>query len=716
MVEMLGYAPQVSESSKLPQKGVAAVLRLAAEGATVPFVARYRKEATGGLDEGQIRHILEEAGRLENLGKRRAAIEKQVAKQGQLSQALAKRLGAAASLEELEDLYLPFKTKRRTRAQKARDRGLEPLAQALWQSPAEPARAVAQAFVNAAGEVPDVEAALQGARDLCAERLADTPEVRQRFRQAFLRHASVRVSKTKEHRERVTKFDHQVGEVPRLGGLASHRWLACCRGEAEGVLQLRFQFDAEPLLHAQARRLPRARHPSWAEQTRVWLHDAAARLLVPAAKSDARRALDEKAKQEAVEIFAANVEQLLLAPPLGARPVLGIDPGQRTGCKCALLDASGKLLATEVLQLVQGEPHKARARRALEGFLRKQPKLVVAVGNGTHGRETLQFVGETLSAQGPSGAFCVSVNEAGASVYSASELARREFPELDVTFRGAVSIARRLQDPLAELVKVDPKSIGVGQYQHDMDATRLDRRLAEVVESCVSSVGIDLNTASAPLLCHVGGLGPKLAERIVAFRQERGPFSERRELLSVPGLGPKVYEQAAGFLRVRDGKQPLDATAVHPERYPLVQRIARRLSTPLPALLGDLAKLERLDLQAFVDEEVGELTLQDILAELARPGRDPRREFAPPAFAPGVTQLQDVRVGMRLSGVVTNVAAFGAFVDVGVHQDGLIHISRLAKGFVKDPSQVVRTGQHVRVEVLDVDCERRRISLARLAE
>lgn len=716
MSTMTSFAPKVSQSSRLPLGGVGAVLRLVEEGATVPFVARYRKEATGGLDEAQIRLILEEARQLESLDKRRRAIERQIDKQGQLNAALAKQLAAAASLAELEDLYLPFKTKRRTRAQRARDRGLEPLAQALWAPPAEPARAVARAFVDPAREVPDVEAALQGARDLCAERLADDPEVRQRFRQAFFRQATLRVSKTKEHRERTTKFDSPVGDIPRLAGLASHRWLACCRGEAEGVLQLRFSFDAESLLQQQARRLPRPRHPSWAEQTQLWMHDAATRLLVPAAKSEARRALDEEAKRKGVEVFAANVEQLLLAPPLGARAVLGIDPGQRTGCKCALLDASGKLLSTEVLQLVQGEAQQARARQVLERLLRQWPSLVVAVGNGTHGRETLQFVAEVLAAAEHSGAFCVSVNEAGASVYSASELARSEFPGLDLTFRGAVSIGRRLQDPLSELVKVDPKSIGVGQYQHDMDAARLDQRLAEVVESCVSSVGVDLNTASAPLLCRVGGLGPKLAERIVEFRHEHGAFAERKQLLSVPGLGPKAYEQAAGFLRVRDGKQPLDATAVHPERYPVVQEMARRLGAPLPSLLGDTSRLQQLDVSEFRGEDLGEQTLRDILEELARPGRDPRREFAPPAFASGVSRFEDVRVGMKLSGVVTNVAAFGAFVDIGVHQDGLIHISRLAKGFVRDPAEVVRAGEHVQVEVLEVDGKRRRIGLARLLD
>ncbi len=710
-------APQVSDALGLPLSGVEAVLRLASDGATVPFIARYRKESTGGLDEEQIRRVVEEAAEAARVEKRRSAILSALDKQAALTPELRARLEAAGGLGELEAIYLPLRAKRRTRAQRARDSGLEPLAEAMWQTTGQPAAALARKYVDPSQGVPDVAAALQGARDLCAERLAEDPDLRVSLREAYFRRARVVVTKAKATREQVTNFDHQVGELARLGSVPSHRWLACCRGEAAEVLRLRFEFDSAPLEQAQLLRLPRAQHVSWKEQAQLWVRDAFARLLLPAAKADARRRLGERAQREAIDVFAANLRQLLLAPPLGARPVLGIDPGQRTGCKCALVDAAGKLVAVETIFLVQGPSQQQQARTILSRLARETPGLVVAVGNGTHGRETHRFASEVIAEVAPGGdSFCVSVSEAGASVYSASEVARREFPDLDLTFRGAVSIARRLQDPLAELVKIEPRSIGVGQYQHDLPEARLDERLAQVVESCVSSVGVDLNTASEELLRHVAGLGPKLAAGIVAHRHHQGRFHNRQQLLSVAGLGARAFEQSAGFLRVHEGDQPLDTTSVHPERYAVVEAMAHSLGSPVAALLGDPARLQALTLDDFRGEGLGEYTLRDIVAELSRPGRDPRQEFAPPAFAEGISRLEDLRQGMKLAGVVTNVAAFGAFVDIGVHHDGLIHVSKLDRSFVRDPTKVVRVGQHLEVEVLEIDTARRRINLARVLE
>lgn len=709
------WAPQVSRELALAEAAVSAVLRLTEEGATVPFLARYRKEATGGLDETQIRAIIAVATRIDALEKRREAILSALAEGGHSDDELNGLVKRAETRAELEDLYAPFKAKRRTRAQRAREQGLGPLAEAMWQQPAIAASELARQFVRSDNDVPDVEVALSGARDICVERLANATTLRQRTREAFWRGVAIKVSKTPKFREQVTKFDSQSGGLPRLGNVPSHRWLACVRGEQEGVLRLAFEFDSEPLQEWAIRQLPRSQHPSWTAQTDQWVREAFSRLILPAVKAEARRQLDEQAEATAIDVFATNLRELLLAPPLGARPVLGIDPGQRTGCKCALVDGGGRLLAHDTLFLVQGGAQRAKANTTLGSLLKKHAPAAVAVGNGTHGRETQQFVQAVLDelpkAERP---FCVSVSETGASVYSASDVARREFPELDVSYRGAVNIARRLQDPLAELVKIDPKSIGVGQYQHDMDAVRLSCRLDEVVESCVNSVGVELNTASPELLARVAGVGPKLAERIVQHRRTHGRFQERKQLLAVKGLGAKGYEQAAGFLRITGGKNPLDATAVHPEHYAAVGRMAKSLNKSVPDLLRDTSVLTRLKAEDYARDGVGQFTFSDILDELKRPGRDPRSKFEAPSFDAALTKLEDVKVGMKLPGVVTNVAAFGAFVDIGVHQDGLVHVSRLGQGFVKDPTNVVKVGEHVRVEVLGVDLDRRRISLARL--
>jgi uncharacterized protein len=705
--------PLLVAELKLPAAGVAAVIKLMAEGATVPFIARYRKEATGNLDEVQIRAIGERFEYVTELEGRRASVLAEIEKQGKLTPELAAKLRAAVTKAELEDLYLPFKPKRRTRAVIALERGLGPLAEALWaQTPGASAETLAAKFVDPAKEVPDVAAALAGARDVCAERLAEDAELRRRVRQAYLTSGVIEVKKRKEHADKTTKFDMYADFAEPLAKLPSHRFLAIRRGEDEGVLRSALALELEPHLPFAASRIPiQPGSPFRAELEQV-VADAVDRIVAPSVTVDVRIELKLRSDQEAIRVFAQNLRELLLAAPLGGKAVLGIDPGQRTGCKCAVVDETGKVVAHETIYLVQGDGALAKARETLRRLCREHRPRAVAVGNGTHGRETEAFVRELLAAEGVTEVFCVSVNEAGASVYSASDVARDEFPDLDLTVRGAVSIARRLQDPLAELVKVDPKSIGVGQYQHDVSQVALGQKLDEVVESCVNSVGVELNTASAWLLSRVAGIGLTLAKRIVQHRNEHGPFKSRRALLDVSGLGPRTFEQAAGFLRVREGAHPLDASAVHPERYTLVERMAADLDVPLASVIGNAALLRRIELARYQSGDVGEFTLKDILTELDKPGRDPRKSFEPPKFREDVRELADLKPGMELEGVVTNITAFGAFVDVGVHQDGLVHISQLADRFVSNPHEVVKVGDRIQVRVLEVDLERRRIALS----
>ncbi len=709
--------PTVSKELGLPAHAVKAVVALLAEGATVPFIARYRKEATGGLDEVAIRNIDERRTYALELEARRGSVLAEIASQGKLTAALEARLKAALTKAELEDLYLPYKPKRRTRAVIARERGLEPLSDLLWAQGGEgEPGALAQPFVDAEKEVPDVAAALAGARDIVAERIAEDAELRRFARQTYFGEGRIDVRKTPEHRDNVTKFDAYASFSEPISQIPSHRYLAIRRGETEGVLRASLEIDKERLTEQACRQRVRATSP-WAEQMRLAAKDAVSRLLVHSVEVDVRVELKLSADRAAIDVFAKNLRELLLAAPLGTRAVLGIDPGQRTGCKCVVVDETGKLLEHETIYLVQGEGSVERARHTLRAMLGRHPIAAIAVGNGTHGRETEAFArevvaGVTFERGAP---FVVSVSEAGASIYSASDVAREEFPDLDLTIRGAVSIARRLQDPLAELVKLDPKSIGVGQYQHDVFQPFLAKKLDEVVESSVNAVGVELNTASASLLSRVAGLGPSLAKRIVLYRDEKGAFKSRGALLKVPGLGPKTFEQAAGFVRVRGGEHPLDASAVHPERYGLVERIARDLGVPVGALIGNAELLRRMERARYESADVGSFTLDDICAELLRPGRDPRERFQPPQFRDDVRTLEDLKVDMVLEGVVTNVTAFGAFVDVGVHQDGLVHVSQLADRFVKDPSEVVKVGDKVSVRVLEVDLARRRIALTRRA-
>lgn len=723
MTPSTGIPLQVARELALQPRQVEGALALFREGATLPFIARYRKEATGGLDEVQLRDVRDRAAYLEALEERRGVILASIAEQGKLTDALRRQVEGATTKQALEDLYLPYRPKRRTRGRIASERGLEPLAELLWEGRIDDAGALREArrFVRADGEVPDVDAALQGARDILAERLAEDPGLRSRVRGILARKGVVvsRLLRGKGDDPAAPRFRDYFDHREPAARIPSHRMLAIRRGEAEGILAWEIEGPAEEIL-AEARRVAIGHRPARGEMGRV-AEDAAHRLLLPSIATELAVELKERSDREAIRVFGENLEQLLLQPPAGPRPVLGLDPGFRTGVKVAVVSPTGAVLATDTLYLHQEE----RFAAGIRGLVDRHRPDFVAIGNGTASRETEGAVRAALrggsgggdmpgGAAGRDGPTVISVNEAGASVYSASDLAREELPELDVSLRGAVSIARRLQDPLAELVKIDPRSIGVGQYQHDVHQPGLRERLDETVTLCVNRVGVELNTASAPLLSYVAGIGPTLAKRIVETRDARGGLRSRKALLEVPRLGAKAFEQAAGFLRVRDGDHPLDATGIHPERYPLVERIARDLGVPTRGLVGNEAALDRLAsrLEAYAGDGVGLPTLRDILDELRRPGRDPRESFEPPAFRDDVREMKDLQPGMVLEGVVTNVVAFGAFVDIGVHQDGLVHISQLADRFVKDPGEVVKVGQRVRVRVVGVEPDRRRIALS----
>jgi len=714
----LVFAHVIAGEARIATASVSATLRLLSDGATVPFIARYRKEATGSLDEVQIRAIQERAAYLVDLDERRATVRRSIAEQGKLTPELEARIKEVATKAELEDLYLPFRPKRRTRAQVARERGLEPLAERILAQPdAGDPKAEAARFVDAAKEVADVDAALQGARDIVAEGIAEDADLRRLVREHWTNEALLVSERIEAKTQQPTRFQQYYDFREAVARIPSHRFLAIRRGEQEGCLKVHLEADETrvvPKLESARRVDPKS---PFAGQLREAIADGYARLLQPSIETELRIELKLRSDRMAVDVFADNLRHLLLAPPLGGKAVIGIDPGLRTGCKCVAVDATGKFLGSTTIHPVR-DVEKAKA--GLARFLVEHPPVAIAVGNGTGGRDTeglARQVVAALAADTEKGkpelknTIVVSVNEAGASVYSASDVARAEFPKLDVTVRGAISIARRLQDPLAELVKIDPKSIGVGQYQHDVHPPMLGAKLEEVVEDCVNRVGVELNTASAPLLARVAGIGPALATKIVQHREQNGAFKGRAELQAVGGLGPKTFEQCAGFLRIRDGAHPLDASAVHPERYDLVERMAKDLGKPLGELVGNEALAGAIDVAKYTSPDVGEPTLRDILDELRRPGRDPRQQFEPPKFRDDVTKPEDLKPGMALEGVVTNVTAFGAFVDVGVHQDGLVHVSQLADRFVRDPMEVVRVGEKLNVRVLEVDLERGRISL-----
>jgi uncharacterized protein len=695
---------------------VCATAELLADAATVPFIARYRKEATGSLDEVAITAIRDRLAQLAALEDRRRAIIASLQERNLLTEDLERRLAGAETLSALEDLYLPFRPKRRTRASVARERGLEPLAELiLRQDPAvDPLRAATRYVTPTGAEVaeelrvPTVEAALQGARDIIAERVNDDADARARIRRLFWQKGTLRSTVRPGKASAGAKFKDYFDWSEPVSSAPSHRVLAMLRGEAEDVLSVSIEPPEDEALAILDRQFVRGASRS-TEQVRLAVHDGYRRLLARAMETETRVEAKRRADAAAIDVFARNLRQLLLAPPLGAKRVLAIDPGLRTGCKTVVLDAQGQLVHDTVIYPDQGQQRRREASQTLLQLVQTYQVEAIAIGNGTGGRETEAFV---RSLGLPGALPVVMVNEAGASVYSASEIARQEFPDRDITVRGAVSIGRRLMDPLAELVKIDPKSIGVGQYQHDVDQDALRRSLDDVVVSCVNAVGVEVNTASPQLLAYVSGLSASVAENIVRYRSEHGPFSRRQELLRVPRLGPKAYEQAAGFLRIHGAANPLDASAVHPESYPIVDRMAADLGVTIRDLMRDASLRQRLDPTRYVTASVGLPTLQDILAELARPGRDPRASFEAVQFREGVRTLEDLTPGMRLSGVVTNVTAFGAFVDIGVHQDGLVHVSQLADRFVKDPNQVVKVQQVVQVTVLDVDLARRRISLS----
>ncbi len=697
----------VARELALPVSSVERTLELFAEGNTLPFIARYRKEVTGGLDEVQLRDVRDRAQYLTELEERRAAVLKSIDEQGKLDDKLKAAITGAVTKQALEDLYLPYKPKRRTRAIIARERGLGPLAEQLWAGSIDDAAArdAAASFVDAAKDVADVDAALAGARDILAEQVAEDAAVRGWIRDVTRTKGAVRSARSYGRTEEVSKFSDYFEFRESLGTIPSHRVLAIRRGETEGELVWSVEaplVDIGPRLQRDVVGSRKA-----ATLLAAVADDAYNRLLAPSIEVELRLELKTRADAEAIIIFGRNLEQLLLSAPAGEKSVLGLDPGFRSGVKIALVSKTGALQHTDTLYLHQEDRFAATIRAVVARF---KPELI-AIGNGTASRETENLVRATLRELEPPAPTVVVVSEAGASVYSASDVAREEFPDLDVSIRGAVSIARRLQDPLAELVKIDPKSIGVGQYQHDVNQPKLRQRLDDIVESCVNRVGVEVNTASAQLLAYVSGVGPALAQSIVATRDAKGGFTARKELADVPRLGAKAYEQAGGFLRVRGGAHPLDASAVHPERYALVARMAKDRGVSLQELVGNESVLATLDLAPYVSDDVGLPTLHDIVTELRKPGRDPRETFVPPAFRDDVTELKHLSAGMVLEGVVTNIVAFGAFVDIGVHQDGLVHVSQLSDRFVKDPNDVVQVGQKVTVTVQGVDLARNRIAL-----
>lgn len=709
MVTHMNYSATIAQQLNLGTRQVEKTIELLEQGATVPFIARYRKEVTGSLNEIQITAIRDLLLKLKEIDKRRAAILASIAEQGKLTPELEKQIGEATTMTELEDLYLPYKPKRRTRATMAVERGLEPLANELQKQYSCDVTAMAGKYVNEKKGVKSVEEALAGARDIIAERVSENVQARNKVRNIFRRTAMLSSKVAKDKEEEAGKYESWFDWKENAMRAPSHRILALFRGEEEGLLRVHIlPEDDEAVYETLERQFVSGRYES-SEQVRLAVRDGYKRLLCPSIETEYYNLLKEKADKEAIRVFAENLRQLLLASPLGQKRILAIDPGFRTGCKTVCLDAQGQLLHNETIYPFTSVREERAAIAKLEALVEAFHIEAIAIGNGTAGRETeevvkrCRFKGKVIA---------VMVSENGASVYSASEVARKEFPEYDVTVRGAVSIGRRLMDPLSELVKIDPKSIGVGQYQHDVNQTLLQESLNDVVVSCVNSVGVELNTASRELLSYVSGIGPALADKIVDYRNREGAFHSRQELKKVERLGEKAFEQCAGFLRVRESTNPLDHSAVHPERYTLVERMAKDAGATVDQLMKDKSLREKIDIQRYVSADCGLPTLQDIMKELDKPGLDPRAKFEVFEFDKNVTRIEDVKPGMELPGIVTNITAFGAFVDIGVHQDGLVHISQLANRRVNDPSEVVHLHQHVRVRVIDVDLRRKRISLS----
>ena len=708
----------IAQELNVRDSQILAAIQLLDDGNTIPFIARYRKEATGGLDDTQLRHFETRLIYLRELEDRRQTILKSIEEQGKLTDELHDKIQATQSKTELEDLYLPFKPKRRTKGQIAIEAGLEPLADLLWNEPKTSPESTALDYVNAEKGVPDVKAALDGARYILMERFAEDAGLLAKVRDYLSKNALL-VSKVLEGKEiEGAKFQDYFDHQELLKNVPSHRALAMFRGRNEGILQL--SLNADPEAEEGSRqsyceeiirdylgvRFTGQPADKWREQVIAWTWKIKVALHL---ETELMATLREKAEEEAIDVFARNLTALLMAAPAGAKNTMGLDPGLRTGVKVAVVDNTGRLLATDTIY-----PHTGQMERAMLSIFQliKQHNVeLIAIGNGTASRETERFAKDVIKEIKENKPQTVVVSEAGASVYSASELAAQEFPDLDVSLRGAVSIARRLQDPLAELVKIEPKAIGVGQYQHDVNQSQLARKLDAVVEDCVNAVGVDLNTASVPLLARVAGMTKTIAQNIVTYRDENGRFDSREQLKKVPRLGPKAFEQCAGFMRIAAGNNPLDASGVHPEAYPVVEKILQATEQSIQDLMGNAGLVRKLDAKQFTDEQFGLPTVQDIFKELEKPGRDPRGEFKTATFAEGVEEITDLKAGMILEGTVTNVTNFGAFVDIGVHQDGLVHISSLSDKFVEDPHQVVKTGDVVKVKVLEVDVARRRIAL-----
>ena len=708
----------IAQELNVRDSQILAAIQLLDDGNTIPFIARYRKEVTGGLDDTQLRHFETRLIYLRELEDRRQTILKSIEEQGKLTDALRDKIQATQSKTELEDLYLPFKPKRRTKGQIAIEAGLEPLADLLWNEPKTSPESTALDYVNAEKGVADVKAALDGARYILMERFAEDAGLLAKVRDYLSKNALI-VSKVIEGKEAEgAKFQDYFDHQELLKNVPSHRALAMFRGRNEGILQL--SLNADPEAEEGSRqsyceeiirdylgvRFTGQPADKWREQVIAWTWKIKVALHL---ETELMATLREKAEEEAIDVFARNLTSLLMAAPAGAKNTMGLDPGLRTGVKVAVVDNTGKLLATDTIY-----PHTGQMDRAMLSIFQliKQHNVeLIAIGNGTASRETERFAKDVIKEIKENKPQTVVVSEAGASVYSASELAAQEFPDLDVSLRGAVSIARRLQDPLAELVKIEPKAIGVGQYQHDVNQSQLARKLDAVVEDCVNAVGVDLNTASVPLLARVAGMTKTIAQNIVTYRDENGRFDSREQLKKVPRLGPKAFEQCAGFMRIAAGDNPLDASGVHPEAYPVVEKILQATEQSIQDLMGNAGLVRQLNAKQFTDEQFGLPTVQDIFKELEKPGRDPRGEFKTATFAEGVEEITDLKAGMILEGTVTNVTNFGAFVDIGVHQDGLVHISSLSDKFVEDPHQVVKTGDVVKVKVLEVDVARRRIAL-----
>jgi uncharacterized protein len=692
---------KIASALGIQENQVRKTIELLDEGGTIPFISRYRKEATGSLDEVQVGQIRDLRDQYVELEKRREAILKSLKELEKLTPELEKAVRSAETLAKLEDIYLPYKPKRKTRAMAAREKGLQALADKLFEQRMLDPEVLASEFLE------DPEEALAGARDILAEEMMETAEAREEARQLFARKTVVKSTVAKGKQEAGIKYKDYFDWSESLAQAPSHRILALFRGENEGILNLNLAGPDQDVLDKLDRRFIKGNN-ACARQVELAIQDGYKRLLMPAMENEMRAEAKKRADEEAIRVFAENVRQLLLAAPLGQKRVLALDPGFRTGCKLVCLDQQGTLLDNTAVYPHTGPGQAQEAAHTITAWVKKYQVEAIAIGNGTAGRETEAFV-RNLKLEGIT---IIMVNESGASIYSASEAAREEFPDKDITVRGAVSIGRRLMDPLAELVKIDPKSIGVGQYQHDVDQKKLQASLDDTVISCVNSVGVELNTASKQILAYVSGLGPQLAQNIIDYRTKNGPFIKRSDLKKVARLGEKAYEQAAAFLRIRNAKNPLDASAVHPERYEIVEQMAKDLNCKVGDLLANESLRKQIPLQKYVSKDVGMPTLTDILSELAKPGRDPREQFEAFEFTEGVNEIKDLRVGMKLPGIVTNITNFGAFVDIGVHQDGLVHVSQLADKFVKDPNEIVKVAQKVMVTVTEVDEARKRIALS----